>query len=69
MTLRARREEVAFSLAELSQRAGVSISAVLRAELGRARPLPRTRRKLAEALGVQPAEITWPSRQQTGDTQ
>ena len=51
-----RRERV-LSLRELEERSGVSYNTIWRIEDGRQGAHPRTIRKLAEALGVQPAEL------------
>jgi len=52
-----RRERV-LSLRELEERSGVSYNTIWRIEDGRQGPHPRTVRKLAEALGVEPSELT-----------
>jgi HTH-type transcriptional regulator, competence development regulator len=51
-----RRERV-LSLRELEERSGVSYNTIWRIEDGRQGAHPRTVRKLAEALGVQPFEL------------
>jgi len=51
-----RREQV-LSLRELEERSGVSYNTIWRIEDGRQGAHPRTVRKLAEALGVQPSEL------------
>ena len=51
-----RRERV-LSLRELEERSGVSYDAIWRIEDGRQGARPRTVRKLAQALGVQPSEL------------
>ena len=51
-----RRERV-LSLRELEVRSGVSYHTIWRLEDGRQGAHPRTVRKLAEALGVQPSEL------------
>ena len=51
-----RRERV-LSLQELEERSGVSYNTIWRIEDGRQGAHPRTLRKLAEALGVQPSEL------------
>jgi transcriptional regulator with XRE-family HTH domain len=51
-----RRERV-LSLRELEKRSGVSYNTIWRLEDGRQGAHPRTVRKLAEALGVQPSEL------------
>jgi transcriptional regulator with XRE-family HTH domain len=51
-----RRERV-LSLRELEERSGVSYNTIWRIEDGRQGAHPKTVRKLAEALGVQPSEL------------
>jgi len=51
-----RRERV-LSLRELEARSGVSYNTIWRLEDGRQGAHPRTIRKLAEALGVEPVEL------------
>ena len=51
-----RREQV-LSLRELEERSGVSYNTIWRIEDGRQGAHPRTVRKLAEALGVDPKEV------------
>jgi transcriptional regulator with XRE-family HTH domain len=51
-----RRERV-LSLRELQERSGVSYNTIWRLEDGRQGAHPRTVRKLADALGVQPSEL------------
>ena len=51
-----RRERV-LSLRELEERSGVSYNTIWRIEDGRQGAHPRTVRKLAEALGVEPKEL------------
>jgi transcriptional regulator with XRE-family HTH domain len=51
-----RRERV-LSLRELEERSGVSYNTIWRIEDGRQGAHQRTIRKLAEALGVEPAEL------------
>ncbi len=58
MTLRALRERQALSLRELSDVSGVNYNAIWRIEVGRTGAQPRTVRRLAEALGVAPHELT-----------
>jgi len=48
---------------ELAQAAGISPSAVAQIETGHHSPHPRTRRKIAEALGISPDDIEWPEPQ------
>jgi DNA-binding XRE family transcriptional regulator len=56
--LRQLRQERAWSIRELSERAGVSTETIYSLEHGRrAWAWPRTVRKLAEALGVEPREL------------
>jgi transcriptional regulator with XRE-family HTH domain len=51
-----RRERV-LSLRELEEKSGVSYNTIWRLEDGRQGAHPQTIRKLAEALGVEPAEL------------
>jgi transcriptional regulator with XRE-family HTH domain len=51
-----RRERV-LSLRELEERSGVSYNTIWRIEDGRPGAHPRTVRKLADALGVDPSEL------------
>jgi transcriptional regulator with XRE-family HTH domain len=51
-----RREKV-LSLRELEESSGVSYNTIWRIEDGRQGAHPRTVRKLAEALGVEPSEL------------
>jgi transcriptional regulator with XRE-family HTH domain len=51
-----RREQV-LSLQELEEKSGVSYNTIWRTEDGRQGAHPRTVRKLAEALGVEPFEL------------
>ena len=51
-----RRERV-LSLRELEERSGVSYNTIWRIEDGRQGAHPRTIRKLADALGVEPREL------------
>jgi transcriptional regulator with XRE-family HTH domain len=51
-----RRERV-LSLRELEAKSGVSYNTIWRLEDGRQGAHPRTVRKLADALGVQPSEL------------
>ena len=56
--LRELREERVLSLRDLEERSGVSYNTIWRLEDGRQGAHPRTIRKLAEALGVEPTELT-----------
>jgi transcriptional regulator with XRE-family HTH domain len=56
--LRELRRVQVLSLRELEVRSGVSYNTFWRIEDGRQRAHPRTVRKLAEALGVAPSELT-----------
>ncbi len=56
--LRELRRERALALRELGEVSGVSLNTIWRIEAGRQGAHPRTIRKLAEALGVDPAELT-----------
>jgi transcriptional regulator with XRE-family HTH domain len=57
MKLRHLRERRSFSLRELSDLSGVNYNAIWRIEVGRTGAQPRTLRRLAEALGVEPHEL------------
>lgn len=58
--LRAVRERAALTQQELADKSGLNRSTVIRAESGQDVPFPRTVRKLAQALGVQPADLMDP---------
>ena len=51
------RERASFSQMELSELSGVSRATIADLELGKRGAQPRTRRKLAKALGVEPWEL------------
>jgi transcriptional regulator with XRE-family HTH domain len=55
--LRQLRRERVLSLRELEDKSGVSYNTIWRLEDGRQGAHPKTVRKLAEALGVQPSEL------------
>jgi HTH-type transcriptional regulator, competence development regulator len=55
--LRELRREQVLSLRDLEEKSGVSYNTIWRLEDGRQGAHPRTVRKLAEALGVQPSEL------------
>ena len=58
MKLRELREERSFSQRELGERSGVAFTTIHALEVGkRTAAWPRTIRKLAEALGVEPREL------------
>lgn len=52
------REQQALSLTDLAQITGLSRVTINRIENGKQKPMPRTTRKLAEALGVKVDELT-----------
>jgi len=52
------RETRALSRKDLADKAGVNESTIYRAERGETRLRPSTIRKLAEAFGVEPDELT-----------
>jgi transcriptional regulator with XRE-family HTH domain len=58
--LRLWRERKALSQQELAERAGITRAALSRIESGQAEPHPRTTRKLAKALGLQPDDLMEP---------
>jgi transcriptional regulator with XRE-family HTH domain len=51
------RELCALSQRELATRANLSPTTINRIETGQRRPMPKTVRKLAEALGITPVEL------------
>ena len=51
------REEKFLSTAELAEKAGVSRNTLWRIESGQYAAVPKTVRKIAEALGVQPTDL------------
>jgi transcriptional regulator with XRE-family HTH domain len=55
--LRRLRRERALSQRELSSRMGIAFDTISRLETGKQRAQPRTIRKLADALGVEPKEL------------
>jgi transcriptional regulator with XRE-family HTH domain len=55
--LRALRDKASLSQEELAELSGVSRTTITDLERGKRRPHPKTRRKLAEALGVAPVEL------------
>ena len=55
--LRELREHASLSQEELAEQAGVSRATIAELERGKRSPQPKTRRKLAEALGVAPHEL------------
>jgi len=57
MQLKRLRQEQALSLRELARRSGVAYDTINRLELGKQDAQPRTIRRLAEALGVEPKEL------------
>jgi transcriptional regulator with XRE-family HTH domain len=56
--LRELRDRASLSQEELAERAGVSRATIADLELGNRKPQPKTRRKLAAALGVEPHELS-----------
>jgi transcriptional regulator with XRE-family HTH domain len=55
--LRGLRRERALSQRELSRMTGIAFDTISRLETGKQRAQPRTIRKLAGALGVEPREL------------
>ena len=62
--LRAIRERKALSQQELAEMAGLSRVAIVRIEAGLSDPYPRTIRKIAAALNVEPADLMAPEEDQ-----
>lgn len=56
--IRELRQRASLSQQELAERSGVSRATIADLELGRRHPQPKTRRKIAEALGVEPHELS-----------
>jgi transcriptional regulator with XRE-family HTH domain len=54
------REERFLSMAELADKAGISKNTLFRVETGNYSAIPRTVRKIAEALGVEPGALVTP---------
>ena len=57
MQLKRLRQEQALSLRDLARRSGVAYDTINRLELGKQDAQPRTVRRLAEALDVEPHEL------------
>ena len=57
LQLKRLRQEQALSLRDLARRSGVAYDTINRLELGKQDAQPRTIRRLAEALGVEPKEL------------
>ena len=55
--LRGLRRERALSQRDMSRMTGIAFDTISRLETGKQRAQPRTIRKLAEALGVEPKEL------------
>jgi len=55
--LRKLRDEKFLSQRELARAAGISPTTVFKLEANQAEPHPRTIRKLAEALGIEPSKL------------
>jgi transcriptional regulator with XRE-family HTH domain len=59
-TYRELRDRVSLSQEELAEKSGVSRATIADLEAGKRTAQPKTRRKIAEALGVEPHELTAP---------
>ena len=57
MQLKRLRQEQALSLRDLARRSGVAYDTINRLELGKQDAQPRTIRRLADALNVEPREL------------
>ena len=55
--IRRLRDERALTQEELADKARITVAALSRIERNHAEPRPKTRRKLAKALDVDPAEL------------
>jgi transcriptional regulator with XRE-family HTH domain len=58
--LRETRKRAMLTQQELAERSGVGVTTIVRIERDQVEPQGRTIRKLAEALGVDPAELLKP---------
>lgn len=58
-TIKELREKQFLSVGELAERAGVSRTVIYGIESGKHKPIRRTVRALARALGVSPEQIQW----------
>lgn len=65
-TLKELREKLFFSQRDLAQRAGTVANTINRLEKSKQKPMFRTIRKLAQALGVKPEEIVFSVPQEKG---
>ncbi len=57
MRLKELRRERALSLRDLGERSGIAYDTINRLENGKQEAQPRTLRRLADALGVEPKEL------------
>ena len=55
--IRRLRDERALTQEELAEKVGITVTALSRIERNNAEPRPKTRRKLAQALSVDPAKL------------
>jgi transcriptional regulator with XRE-family HTH domain len=55
--IRRLRDERALTQEELAEKVGITVAALSRIERNNAEPRPKTRRMLAEALGVAPRDL------------
>jgi transcriptional regulator with XRE-family HTH domain len=55
--IRRLRDQHALTQEELAEKVGITVAALSRIERNNSEPRPKTRRKLAEALRVDPAEL------------
>ena len=55
--IRRLRDAHALTQEELATKAGITVAALSRIERNNAEPRPTTRRKLAQALGVDPSQL------------
>ena len=58
-SLKILRRQKALSQREIAAIAGISTSTYNRVEKGLDEPMPKTMRKIAEALGIEPSDIEW----------
>ena len=60
-TMKELREQKGLTQTDIVMRTGLNVATVSRIENGRYKPTRRTKMAIAQALGVQPEEIEWPT--------
>jgi len=59
LNLKELRESQCLSQSDLAKKSGITVATINRIEHKKNDPIPRTKRKLASALGVEPSSIQW----------